>query len=55
MQRRYYTKFFAVFPRRMTSGSWVFLGWYYITPDPNGQGVLLSHREYLEEIACVEL
>lgn len=49
MLRPYYTKRFALWPRSVDSGSWVFLSYYYITPDSNGQGRVLSHSEYLEE------
>lgn len=53
--RPYYTKRFALWPRRVDSGAWVFFSHYWITPDSNGQGRILSHSEYLEEHGRVEL
>jgi hypothetical protein len=42
-----YTKFYAWLPTRMRSGELVWLAPYYMRPDRNGQGVLLSFDEYL--------
>jgi len=40
-----YTEFFAWWPTRMTSGAWVWLDPYFIRPDHNGHGVVLSFEE----------
>jgi len=45
-----YTRRFALWPRKLDSGSWVWLAHYYITPNANGVGRFISHSEYLEEI-----
>ena len=42
-----YTEFFAWWPRRMTSGRWIWLDTFYLRPDRNGQGILLSFSELL--------
>lgn len=44
-----YTKRFALWPRKLDSGSWVWLAHYYITPNSNGVGRLISHSEYIQE------
>ena len=46
---RDYTEFFAWWPRKMTSGTWVWLDPFYMRPDRNGQGVLLSFDEMLRD------
>ena len=40
-----YTQFFAWLPKRMSSGSWVWLEPYFIRPDRNGTGIVLSFEE----------
>lgn len=42
---RNYTEFFAWWPSRMTSGRWVWFNFYYLRPNSNGQGVLVSAAE----------
>jgi len=44
-----YTQFFAWLPKRMSSGHWVWLDPYFIRPDRNGQGILLSFEEVRRE------
>jgi len=44
-----YTEFFAWLPKRMSSGHWVWLDVYFIRPDRNGSGVLLSFEEVRRE------
>lgn len=44
-----YTEFFAWWPRRVTSGSWVWLDPYFIRPGENGLGVELTFAEVLAE------
>jgi hypothetical protein len=44
-----YTKRFALWPRKMDSGLWVWLAHYYITPNSNGVGRFISHSEYIQE------
>jgi len=44
-----YTQRFALWPQRLDSGAWIWLEYYYITPNSNGEGRLLSHREYTRE------
>jgi hypothetical protein len=48
----HYTEFFAWWPCRMTSGSWVWLEPYFLRPDRNttsGFGVTLSFEEVRQE------
>lgn len=44
-----YHQTFAWLPTRMDSGAWVWLNPYYIRPNTNGEGVLLSRMEYILE------
>ena len=46
-----YTKRFALWPRKLDSGSWIWLAHYYITPNAYGVGRFISHSEYLQEIS----
>jgi len=46
---QHYTEFFAWWPTRMTSGQWVWLDPYFLRPDRNGVGVLLSFEEVRRE------
>ncbi len=46
---QHYTEFFAWLPKRMSSGAWVWLDPYFIRPDRNGVGVLLSFEEVRQE------
>ena len=39
---RAYTRFFAWLPQRLSNGDRVWLTYYYLRPDHNGQGLLLS-------------
>jgi hypothetical protein len=48
---RTYTRFYAWLPQRMRSGALVWLEYYYMRPDANGQGLLLAHSEYLLEVS----
>ena len=45
-----YTERFAWLPTRVTSGRLVWLRYYYMRPNSNGEGVLLDRMEYLYEI-----
>ena len=47
---RPYTRFYAFWPRTMSSGQRVWLAAYYIRPGYNGQGLVLSHCEMLEDL-----
>ena len=44
-----YTQRFALWPRKLDSGSWIWLAHYYITPNANGEGRFISHSEYMLE------
>jgi len=44
-----YHRTFAWLPTRMTSGRFLWFAHYYIRPNSNGEGILLSHTEYLLE------
>ena len=46
---RTYTRFWAFWPTRTTSGDLVWLADYYIRPGSNGQGLVLSHRQMLKD------
>jgi hypothetical protein len=48
-QGRTYHRFFAWVPTRMRSGRLVWLCHYYMRPDSNGWGLLLTRREYLQD------
>ena len=45
----HYHKTFAWLPTRMSSGALIWLNHYYIRPDHNGEGVLLTRMEQLLE------
>ena len=47
---RTYTRFYAFWPTRTTSGSLVWLAAYYIRPEYNGQGLVLSHSELIADV-----
>lgn len=47
--RRSYTRFFAIWPRRVTSGRLVWFSHYYLRPGANGLGVLLTWSEVRSE------
>lgn len=49
-----YTRFFALWPQLLDSGSRVWLDYYYITPDHIGRGRILSHAEYAQETGLGE-
>lgn len=49
LNQRTYTRQFALLPTRMSSGQRVWFDYYYIRPDYQGQGVLLSLTEFLLE------
>lgn len=40
-----YSRWFAWLPRRLSNGDRVWLTYYYLRPDGNGQGLLLSWAE----------
>jgi hypothetical protein len=46
---RSYTRFFAIWPRRVTSGDLVWFSHYYLRPGANGLGVLLTWSQVLAE------
>lgn len=50
VNQRTYTQWFAWFPKRMRSGQLVWLRTYYMRPDRNGQGLLLSQKELLFDL-----
>ena len=45
-----YTRWFAWLPRRVTSGELVWWELYYMRPNQNGEGILLSKDEWILEI-----
>jgi hypothetical protein len=51
--RRNYTGFWAWFPVRTSKGRLLWLQRYYIRPEHNGQGVVLSHRDMLLDSALL--
>ena len=46
---RNYTRFFAIWPRRVTSGGLVWFSYYYLRPGANGLGILLTWSEVVAE------
>ena len=46
---RTYTEWFAWWPRRMASGEWVWMTFYYMRPDRNGVGILLSRDDLMRD------
>lgn len=45
-----YTRFYAWFPTRMHNNELVWFEYYYMRPDRNGQGILLSSNSYQLEL-----
>lgn len=45
-----YTRYFALVPKRMESQVLVWLSYYYMRPNSNGEGIYLSEAEYWTEL-----
>ena len=48
---RNYTRLYAWYPVQADSGSWIWLGHYYIRPGAQGVGLVLSQLDFQLEIS----
>lgn len=49
---RTYTKFWALWPCRSSSGRLIWFDYYYMRPDRNGHGVILTRDDLLRETSA---